>query len=335
MKPTQPTQPLAATDTAAKQSLIEMAGVDAFAPMRWLDRFGAEVSVRHRSDQIREALRSAPRPLVVREGGEALGGLIWREVPDLAEHFDVPVREAVAVLVKPGVDRRPVVADLLGALTSEGAGNEGLVMLRIEADDRAGLAGATDSGFRLFETSLSFVNDLERRHLNPPYDATGMRVHCFDDGPVPDKMRSVLSSAPTRVVDDHYHADPRLDDERCDALYDRLRDRVIQGVGADVLVYHEIDGVITGFGTFKRAADLAPYDIALLDGSIGFQFPGAPPGQSSASAAFMCNEPLLENRFVEWGTQATNYRMVNMLAGRRSIRLCRTSYMLHCWTDEL
>ena len=48
------------------------------------------------------------------------------------------------------------------------------------------------------------------------------------------------------------------------------------------------------------------------------------------------NEPLLDGaRFVQWDTQATNLPMVNMLAGRPSIRLCRASHMLHCWTDDL
>lgn len=333
MKPTRSAKPTTPTEDA-HEGLIELADNDAFAPMRWLDRFGEPVSGRHRSDQIQTALRTAPPPLVVRDGRHVLGGLLWRAVPDLAEHFDVPVHEVVAIVVDPGADRRPVVAELVSTLRSELAGDGGLMMLRVEADDRAGLAGATQTGFELFETSLSFVNDLERRHLNPPYDATGIRIHRFAEGPLPDEMVAVLRQAPTRVVDDHYHADPRLDDVRCDALYDRLRDRVVEGIGADVVVYHELDGVITGFGTFKRATDVEPYGIALLDGSIGFQFPGAPAGQSGASAAFMCNEPLLENRFTEWGTQATNYPMVNMLAGRRSIRLCRSSYMLHCWTDE-
>ena len=336
MKPTQPTQPATAEDNAARESLIELAGNDGFAPMRWLDRFSKEVSLSVRSDQVREAIRSGSRTLVVREGRDVLGGIVWRAVPDLAEHFDVPVHEVVAVLADPAADRHPVVADLLGALRSEPAGDSGgFVMLRIEADDVAGLAGATDAGFRLLSTSFSLVNDLERRHLNPAYDAPGMSIHRFADGPLPDGMYSVLRSAPTPLVDDHYHADPRLDNKRCDALYDRKRERVLAGIGADVMVYREIEGTITGFGTFKRATDVEPYGIALLDGSFGYRPPGAPAGHGGAAAAFMCNESLLDNRFVEWDTQATNYGMVNMLTGRPSIRLVRSSYILRCWTDKL
>jgi hypothetical protein len=333
MKPRRSTGPATAGDDATLEGLVDLAGRDPFAPMRWLDRFEDHVSSRVRTDQVREALRSAPPPLVLRDGGDVLGGLIWREVPDLTEHFDLPVSEVVAVLVEPGADRRPVVAELLGALREERAGDGGFVMLRMEADDVAGVAGATESGSTLISTSLGLVNDLERRHLNPPYEAPGMRLHRFADGPLPDDVYSVLRSAPTPLVDDHYHADPRLDDERCDALYDRKRERVIEGIGADVMVYRLVEGTITGFGTFRRNTDVEPYGIALLDSGFGYRPPGAPPGHGIAAAEFMCNESMLDNRFVEWDTQATNYGMVNMLAGRRSIRLVRSSYVLHCWTD--
>lgn len=321
-------------DDQAEERLIELAGNDPFAALRWLDRFSPEVSRRVRSDQVRAALATA-RTLVVREARDVLGGLLWRPVPDLADHFDVPVHEVVAILADPSADRQRVVADLLAALRSELDGDRGgFVTLRIEADDIAGLAGATESGFRLLSTSLSLVNDLERRHKNPPYEAPGMRIHRFDDGPLPEEVHSLLRSAPSPLVDDHYHADPRLDNARCDALYDRKRERVIEGVGADVMVYRVFEGTITGFGTFQRATDVEPYGIALLDSGFGYRPPGAPAGHGGAAAEFMCNESLLDNRFVEWDTQATNFPMVNMLIGRPSVRLVRSSYVLHRWTDE-
>lgn len=334
MEPRRSTAPTTTSEDAEVESLVELAGRDRFAPLRWLERFHEGVSLSVRSDQVRGALRSSASTRVLRDGDDVLGGLVWRAVPDLADHFDMPVTEVVAVLVDPEGDRHAVVAELLGALRTElASGGTGFVILRLEADDVAGLAGATDAGFRLISTSLTLINDLERRHLNPPYEAPGMSIHRFDDGPLPDEMHSTLRSAPTPLVDDHYHADPRLDDRRCDALYDRKRERVLAGVGADVMVYREVEGTVTGFGTFKRATDVEPYGIALLDGSFGYRPPGAPPGHGTAAAEFMCNEQLLDNRFVEWDTQATNYVMVNMLMGRRSIRLVRSSYMLHCWTD--
>lgn len=324
-----------ASEAAADGRLIDLATRDAFAPLRWLDRFSDGVSGSVRSDQVREALGSTARTRVLLDGDDLLGGVVWRAVPDLAEHFDMPVHEVVAVLVDPDGDRRAAAADLLGALRSDLAGDApGFVLLRLEADDVAGLAGATDAGFRLVETSLTLVNDLERRHLNPPYEAPGMKTHRFADGPLPEEMRSLLRAAPSPLVDDHYHADPRLDDARCDALYDRKRERVLDGIGADVMVYREVDGTVTGFGTFKRAVELEPYGISLLDGAFGYRPPGAPPGHGTAAAEFMCNEPFLDNRFVEWDTQATNYPNLNMLLGRRSVRIVRSSYVLHCWTDE-
>ncbi|MFN8050323.1 MAG: hypothetical protein U0Q22_02705 [Acidimicrobiales bacterium] len=334
MKSTRSTPQVEPGDDAGA-GLVELAGLDPFAPLRWLDRFQAEVSGRVRADQVEAAVASTARSLVVRDGADVVGGLVWRAVPDLAEHFDVPVHEVAALLVRPGADRGSVVGALLDAMRDELAATaSGLVMLRVEADDVAGLTAATDTGFRNRSTMLTLVNDLERRHLNPPYEAPGMSLHRFKDGPLPESTYAALRAAPSTLVDDHYHADPRLDDARCDALYDRKRARVIEGIGADVMVYREVEGTITGFGTFQRSTDVAPYGIGLMNGSFGYRPPGAPPGHGKAAAEFMCNETLLDNRFVEWDTQATNYGMVNMLIGRPSIRLVRSSHVLHCWTDE-
>lgn len=333
-----PTEPDPSSRGDIDQRVIDLAETDRFAPLRWLDRFRDQVSLRLRSDQVREALRSGARPLIVTEGDDIAGCLIWRPVPDLADHFDLPVHEVVALLVDPQADRQTVATELLQALRSELGGGPGFAMLRLEVDDIAGLAAGAQTGFRLLETSLVMVNDLERRHLNPPYnpEGMGMGIHRFADGPLPEELHAALRAAPAPIVDDHYHADPRLDDARCDAIYDRRRDQVLDGVRADVLVYRKIDGVYSGFGTFKRDTAVEPHGIALLNDSIGYALPNSPRGHNSAAAEFMCNEPLLEDsRFVQWDTQLTNYPMVNMLAGRRSIRLCRASHMLHCWIDEL
>ena len=316
--------------------LVALAGRDAFAPLRYLDRFSEQATLPVRADQVRDALRSGPAPLVVREGEDIVAGLLWRPLPDLAELFDRPVHEVVAVLVEPTVDRRPAVTELLGALRDELAGDPGLVMLRIEVDDVEAMAAATATGFTVRETSLVLLNDLERRHLNPPYDPTGMKIHRFADGPLPEDLRALLRSARAPIVDDHYHADPRLDDERCTVIYDRRRDQVVDGIRADVAVYREIDGVYYGFGTFKRDPAVERYGVTLLNDSFGYRPPGAPAGHNRNAAEFMCNEPLLDGaRFVQWDTQATNLPMVNMLLGRPSIRLCRVTHMLHCWTDDL
>lgn len=332
MTPTSATPPPAAADDL--DALLALAAIDGFAPLRWLDRFREQISTDVRTDQVRDALGSGPAPLVVRTGGAVRGGLLWRPLPDLAEIFDVPVHEVVAVLVDPSADRRSIVGSLLGALRNELAGGRGLVLLRLEVDDVEALAGATGSGFTVRETSLTLFNDLERRHLNPPYDPSGMKLHRFADGPLPGELQDLLRSAAAPIVDDHYHADPRLDDARCTAIYDRRRDQVIDGVRADVAVYREIDGVYYGFGTFKRDPAVAPYGITLLNDSFGYRPPGAPAGHNRNAAEFMCNEPLLDGaRFVQWDTQATNLPMVNMLLGRPSIKLCRVSHMLHGWID--
>jgi hypothetical protein len=329
-----PQTPPVASDDAA-ESVLELAARDPFRPRRWLDRYSDQLSLVLRSEQVGAVLRDGPPPLVASDGGDVAGALVWRPIPDLADFFEVPVHEVFALLVEPEADRRAVAASLLGALRGELGGGRGLVMFRIEADDVAGLGGATDAGFRVLETSIAFVNDYERRHLNPPYDPAGMGIHSFDDGPLPDEMHAALSRAPTGIVNDHYHADPRLDDARCDALYDRMRDRVLQGIGADVLIYRRFDGIYHGYGTFKRATGVAAHGITLLDGALGYKLPGPSVGPIGATGNYICNVPLLDSRLLQWDTQLTNYAVTNMLLGPRSLKLAHATHMLHCWTDEL
>ena len=80
--------------------------------------------------------------------------------------------------------------------------------------------------------------------------------------------------------------------------------------------------------------DLDPFGVSIVGSSFGFRVEGAPPGNLTAVAEHVCNRPIVDNRLLEWSTQATNYSMVNMLCRQPSIRLCRTTQVLHRWTDE-
>ncbi|MEZ5138982.1 MAG: hypothetical protein R2711_09530 [Acidimicrobiales bacterium] len=313
--------------------VLGLADRDPHAPLRPLARFGHDIARAHRVDHLAAALGAGAETLAVRDGGDLVGAVVHRSVPDLTEHFEQPVHEVVALLSEPDGDRRRLahvgldaLRDLLAVPT--------LVLLRLEGDDLEAAAGASAVGYRLRETSLSFVNDLARRDLNPPRSDADVRVHRFADGPLPDEVRAAVRRGRTSFVDDHYHADPRLDRARCDDLYDRVRDRVVEGIGADVLVSRHLDGHMVGFGTWRRARELEPYGVAMVDNAFGFRLPGAPAGNLSEVGAYVCDEPLLENRLLEWSTQATNYPMVNMLCRRPSIRLCRTTQVLHGWSDE-
>jgi hypothetical protein len=323
-------------DANDHRSIVRLAEGDAHAPLRYLDLFKHPIAQQELADRVARHLEEPGAHLVAVEGGSTVGAVTVRPIPDLVTMFDVPVHEVVAVLTAEGhgpdrtrIGRRLLEAGL-EAVAPEGAG---LVLLRLEADDAEALLAAEGAGFRIRESTITFVNDLDRRDRNPPPPEQDIRLHRFsEDGPLTEELRSHLRSQQFQLVDDHYHADPRLPDERCDALYARVFDRALAGEGADALVMRFVDDEIASMGTWKHWSNLEAYGVSMAGSSFGFRADTAPPGNIGVTS-FACNETITGNRLLEWSTQATNFAIVNMVIRLPSMRHVRTSYMLHAWTD--
>jgi hypothetical protein len=233
-----------------------------------------------------------------------------------------------------GADRREATQALLDrALAELGGGVPGVVMCRVEADDVQGLLGAEAAGFRVLETTVTFVNDLRRADRNPPPPAEEVRVVRPGVDHVAPELFGPLRGQPSQVSDSHYHRDPRLPDDRCDALYERLFERALDGVGADVVVMRMHEDRIASLGTWRHWGELEPYGVSMAGSAFGFRASWAPPG-NQAVVSRVTGGPITGNRLLEWSTQASNLAMVNMICRQPSMRLCRTSYVLHCWTDR-
>lgn len=323
----------AAGDREVVSSLAESG---AHAAMRHLALFGHEIAGAEQRDRVVERFGRAPVELTAVDGG-VVGYLAAWEVVDLSDHFGVRVMEVGPLIT--GDDprsRRPIARALADALV-ERVRSDAPVMLmwRIESDDLATLHSAEDVGFRCMETSLTWVNDLERAHLNDPVSTDGLLLLDLTDGAAQDSDLFEPLRAGARMVMslDHYHADPRLPDDLCDALYERRFERALRGEGADVAVIRLVDGEVFGAGFWRAARELEPYGVELAGSGYGFRVPGRAAGMSEGFTSFVCNNSLTGNRLMDWTTQATNYPQVNMTSRQRSIRMVRSSYMLHGWVD--
>ncbi len=308
-----------------------------FAALRYLDNFGYRLAGAEQRSRAERILKGPGLHLAVDSRGGWGGQLSAWPVDDLTSHFGVMFHEIGPILSVP--DRRLDAArHLLSAMVDrivESSG--GVMMLRVEADDHEALLAAQEAGFRLMETTLTFVNDLERSGRNPPGGRTAsVRLHQFEtDGPLDAQLFEPAMGGAAQVTQDHYHADPRLPDEACDSLYERLLERGLRGVGADCVVMRVgDDGRLQGFGTWRHWSELEPFGVSMAGNSFGFRVPGAPAGFLHEVAAFVCNNSITGNRLLEWSTQASNHPMVNMMCRQPSIRLCRTSHVLHRWTDD-
>lgn len=314
--------------------VTSLAARSPYAPLRYMRLFGFDVANQELEDRVVTELGTAGAHLVAERDGEVVGAVTCSEVVDLSTHFSVPVFEIGAVL---GGESTEVRAEVSGALLDglrERVADAGtaMVMLRVETDDAACLGAAEDVGFRVMETSLTWVNDLERRHLNEPVSG-GHVVEVIElRGGDTAKLAPLAVGADSVMRLDHYHVDPRLPDDLCDSLYRRRFERAMAGVLADVAVVSYQDGEVAGAGFWRRWTELERYGIEMAGAGYGFRVPGMAPGTTEAFTSLVCNEPICGNRFLEWTTQATNFPQVNMTARQRSIRLVRSSHVLHLWT---
>lgn len=308
----------------------------AYAALRHLALFGHEIAGVEQRDRVLARFGGSAVELVAADG--AVGGYLaaW-EVDDLSEHFGVRVVEVGPLIAGDDrVGRCRIAQALAGALMERVSGDgPAMVMWRVESDDLASLHAAEGVGFRCMETSLTWVNDLERAHLNDPVSTEGLVLLDLTDGAAQDSELFEPLRAGARMVMslDHYHADPRLSDDRCDALYERRFERALRGEGADVAVIRLVDGEVFGAGFWRAARELEQYGVELAGSGYGFRVPGRAAGMSEGFTSFVCNNSLTGNRLMDWTTQATNFPQVNMTSRQRSIRMVRSSYMLHGWVD--
>ncbi|MFN7150749.1 MAG: hypothetical protein ACK4V6_14890 [Microthrixaceae bacterium] len=322
---------------ADREMVSSLAESGAYAAMRHLALFGHEIAGAEQRDRVLERFGGASVELVVADGAPT-GYLAAWEVMDLSDHFGVGVME-VGPLITGGDDRvgrRGVARALARALVDRVRTDEPVMLMwRIESDDLAALHSAEDVGFRCMETSLSWVNDLQRSHLNDPVSTEGLVLLDLTDGAAQssDFFEPLRAGARMVMTLDHYHADPRLPDDLCDALYERRFERALRGEGADVAVIRLVDGEVFGAGFWRAERKLERYGVELAGSGYGFRVPGRAAGMSEGFTSFVCNNSLTGNRLMDWTTQATNFPQVNMTSRQRSIRMVRSSYMLHGWVE--
>lgn len=325
--------------TDDRSTVLDLAGDARWAPLRYLALFGLDVAAVEQADRVARTLDGPGGHLVAAAGTDVVGQVSARPIEDLTDHFDTQFFEAGPLLTddRPDVDRAVVGRMLLRALRQSLAeGEPAAIALRLEADDLDGLLAAESAGFRVRETTATFINDLQRRDKNPPWEiGDSVRLHRFGIDPeLPASTFDGLRGQAGQVVLDHYHADPWLPNDRCDALYERVLDRALHGIGADALVLRFLGEKLIGLGTWRHWRELEPYGVSMAGSAFGFRVEGAPVGNQYEVAAYVCNQSLTGNRLLEWSTQANNFPMINMMSRQPSIRLCRTSHVLHCWTDD-
>jgi GNAT superfamily N-acetyltransferase len=116
------------------------------------------------------------------------------------------------------------------------------LIARCDAADLPAARAMYGAGFDLMDT-LIYV---ERSLTLPPPVSTGdtaVRLATVDDLPI---IRAIAEESFAGYVG-HYHADPRLDPAKCDAVYVSWAVRSFWKESADVTFIGEVDGQVAGF----------------------------------------------------------------------------------------
>lgn len=164
---------------------------------------------------------------------------VWLSALD-EQQFGIPIARAPLVTLD---QLRPIL---------EFCRQRAVVMLiaRCPTADLPATHAMESNGFRLMDTLVYHLCDLP---LPAAEGSSAVRVSVRSVQPGEEAEVSRLAADVFRAYSGHYHADPRLDRDRCDAAYASwaYRSCVSREVADDVLVA-ELDGRLAGFHTLRR-----------------------------------------------------------------------------------
>lgn len=143
----------------------------------------------------------------------------------------------------------------------------GLVCLLVDAADTKQIQDAATAGFRYMDTRVT----LARRTASA---GTGARLLTLDDFPV------LLSIARKAFQQTRFYADPVLDDERCDDLYEEWVRSSFAGA-ADITLVSDRDETPVGFVTINLDGDTS--SIGLI--AVAADYRGTGVGSELVSSA--------------------------------------------------
>jgi GNAT superfamily N-acetyltransferase len=180
-------------------------------------------------------------------------------------------------------------------------------------------------GFSLMDTLVYFSRRLANANIPPISDSITIRPVRQDEA----RQVSTLTAKVFRGYNGHYHADPRLDLDKCDAVYESwaYRSCVSREVAHEVLVA-EREGEIVGFATLrKHSAEAGEVPLYGVDPSI--QGHGIGRGLIIGALRW-CESQGIAKMFIS--TQITNLSSQKVWV-RLGFEPTQAHYTFHKWFD--
>lgn len=122
-----------------------------------------------------------------------------------------------------------------------------LLIARCASGDLAAAQGMETQGFQLMDTLVYYGFDLSRRAMPEDKSVFHVRRVRSEDH---EQVRTIASAAFKGYMG-HYHADRRLDRDKCDQAYASWAERSCSKAAADEVLVAEQDRDVAGFGTLR------------------------------------------------------------------------------------
>ncbi|MFZ4434767.1 MAG: hypothetical protein ACOYOQ_16370 [Microthrixaceae bacterium] len=276
--------------------------------------------------------------MVAVRAGDVVGFLGARPDDVESAHFGLGVDRVTDLIVEGSHDRGDLGTLLWRALVEQrrGAGRH-LLIANIDGDDMAGLNASLRVGSTYCESAVAYVCDTELgpSNLHQPHSLEFRVSEPKDLCLPPDALDVIRERIPASRWYDHFHADPRLPDAECDALYEMWFDRAIAGEWADLVVLALRDDSIVGVTTWKHWTHFdEEHGASMLAQPIGVAVPN---GYGMIRGMFPLLHALrpFNARFWDMSTSVRNREVNATLPRMFGMSMARSTHVLHLWTDEL
>jgi len=200
-----------------------------------------------------------------------------------------------------------------------------LLVARCATGDLMAAQSMERLGFQLMDTLVYYRFDLSRRQI--PEDKSGFLVRRLrqDDN---ERVRAIASAAFKGYMG-HYHADRRLDREKCDEAYASWAERSCTKAAADEVLVAEHGGSVAGFGTLRMNS---PQETEGLLYAVAPEFQRRGICSSLIAGSLEWTRSQGAHRMLI-STQITNVSMQKVWC-RLGFEFSHSYYTFHKWFDD-
>lgn len=325
-----PEHPADGPDPASTAAAADLVAHHPYHRHRWYDRLGLDVAD-GLDRRAGAAFTAADTQVLAAVDGSVVGATTLTANPFERDVLGVGVARCSALCAVG--DRRDVLVRL-GRAVLERSADDGhdLVIARIDADDLDALVALQEVGFSVADAGAAWLARGQAIEVHAPPGTTVEVLGARALASLPaSELASIIDDAGRRFRTSHFHADPRLDPDRCDELHRRWAEASVRGRWSDGAVLVRAPGRVVGFASYREVALPAPGSgepVRVRTDWFSLASSDAPPGTGSAlRAAALAGADLIEFTVQHRSPYA------GLFARTGAFGVLASYYTLHGWTS--